>query len=139
MCVTTINDRKVPVNLKEKQEGCMEKMEWNRGKGKWCNYILQSYKKKKEYFSNQRQYHINNPDLEKETVPEERWQWKMTFVCVYSLRLNTVNSTVVQSIFVFLRSNTLLIIALNRHSMLYLSLTNSTLHMKLTLMIGKIP
>lgn len=46
MCVTTINDRKVPVNLKEKQEGCMEKMEWNRGKGKWCNYILQSYKKK---------------------------------------------------------------------------------------------
>lgn len=30
--------------------------------------------RKKDYFSNQRQYHINNRDLEKETVPGERWQ-----------------------------------------------------------------
>lgn len=56
MCITTINDRKVPINLKEKQEGCMEKLNWNRLKGKWYNHTLQSYKKEEILFKTEKRY-----------------------------------------------------------------------------------
>lgn len=52
--------------MKEKQKASMKNLEWDRGKGKWCNYILQPYKKEEILFKTERR------GTQRKTIPRKQ-------------------------------------------------------------------